>query len=266
MNELASPAAMSRVPSTVRAPGGGPGFVIDLGGELPRRGLLFSPPSCFLLRAAHERSRLGRCQCVREPGPHRIGTVLVNKWAISVSDKRALIQDWRSENPSRIGRVARKTRRGTGRPAAHAPRAAVSPTQRSTARAGPGPPAGRCEVSGRSASGANRWRLWCDRWPEPCRPQSGLPPTTPPPDFPPASGPASRRSRRDRSAAGTPARPPGPARPRPARRSPGCGPLTGLTCTTSGSNTDERWSGIDPLTATDPEPGTAAATSRSSRG
>ena len=129
--------------------------------------------------SAHERSRLCRCQCVRESGPHRIGTVLVNKWAISVSDKRNLIQDWRSGNPSRIGRVVRKTRRGTGRPAAHAPRAAVSPTQRSTARAGPGPPAGRCEVSGRSASGANRWRLWCDRWPEPCRPQSGLPPTTP---------------------------------------------------------------------------------------
>ena len=84
----------------------------------------------------------------------------MNKCAISVSDKRDLIQDWRSGHPSRIGRVVRKTRRGTGRPAAHVHRAAVSSTQRSTARAGPGPPAGRGGVSGRSASGANTWRLW----------------------------------------------------------------------------------------------------------
>ena len=45
--------AVSIPPVAGAAAGGGPGFGLDLGGgELPPRGLLFSPPSCFILRGA----------------------------------------------------------------------------------------------------------------------------------------------------------------------------------------------------------------------
>ena len=113
-----------------------------------------------------------------------------------------------------------RTHRDLTRPGKARERPPLTQALRATAPTAPGPPVAKWTASGRSASGASRWRL-------PCVPSaSAMSRTLLPsasqtaPDSPLASAPGSWPPSRDRHVAGVPARQSATARLRAALRSP----------------------------------------------